>query len=714
MMPRRVVSTSGSSGTLGLELALISWAELQQVYSGQESSGIQNQLLTDKIFLGIDAGGTFTDFVALRVGEAVEVEVHKTLSTPDAPEQAILAGIEALGLSGEAERGTLHIIHGSTVATNAALEGKNAPTAYVTNYGFGDTLMLGRQTRPALYALEFPAQSIPVPSAYCLETGGRMSAEGKVLETLTSDELQDLVARIRDLAPEAVAINLLFSFLDDSSEVAIEKAIADAGVPVFVSRSSAVLPVYKEYERGIATWLNASLGPVVSGYLSRLRMSMNRCSLRIMQSNGETLDAEKAAESAVRLLLSGPAGGLIAMKTLGEQADVSKIISFDMGGTSTDVALLDGEIATTSEGHIGPYPVAVPMVDMHTIGAGGGSIAYVDQGGMLQVGPRSAGADPGPACYGLGGRYATVTDANLVLGRLVPGARLAGSLALSVAQARDAVGALAQEIALSVEETAAGIISIANEHMAKAIREISVNRGYDPADFVLASFGGAGGLHVCALAEAMRMHQALVPARGGVLSALGMLMAPRGRQLTRTLGIAMDGIEISALEAAMADLECRSTEELSVEGDSLGELVCRRSVDLCYKGQSYTLNVPWQGPAESLAAFRALHERRYGYSLTSGVELVNICVDVREVSEPIQLPSETPMDVQPARLTGQDLASEADDIPAFPREALAFGQQLSGPCVITEYSATVYVAEHWLAEIDALGNLRLSRKQSYG
>ena len=712
-MPRRVVSTSGSSGTLGLELALISWAELQQVYSGQESSGIQNQLLTDKIFLGIDAGGTFTDFVALRVGEAVEVEVHKTLSTPDAPEQAILAGIEALGLSGEAERGTLHIIHGSTVATNAALEGKNAPTAYVTNYGFGDTLTLGRQTRPALYALEFPAQSIPVPSAYCLETGGRMSAEGKVLEALTSDELQDLVARIKDLAPEAVAINLLFSFLDDSSEVAIEKAITDTGVPVFVSRSSAVLPVYKEYERGIATWLNASLGPVVSGYLSRLRMSMNRCSLRIMQSNGETLDAEKAADSAVRLLLSGPAGGLIAMKTLGEQADVSKIISFDMGGTSTDVALLDGEIATTSEGHIGPYPVAVPMVDMHTIGAGGGSIAYVDQGGMLQVGPRSAGADPGPACYGLGGRHATVTDANLVLGRLVPGARLAGSLALSVAQARHAVGALAQEIELSVEETAAGIISIANEHMAKAIREISVNRGHDPADFVLASFGGAGGLHVCALAEAMRMHQALVPARGGVLSALGMLMAPRGRQLTRTLGIAMDGIEISALEAAMADLESRANEELSVEGDSLGELVCRRSVDLCYKGQSYTLNVPWQGPVESLAAFRALHERRYGYSLTSSVELVNICVDAREVSEPIQLPSETAMDVKPARLIGQDLASEADDIPTFPREALAFGQQISGPCVITEYSATVYVSKHWLAEIDALGNLRLSRKQSY-
>ena len=680
---------------------------------GEESSGTKNRLLTDKILLGIDAGGTFTDFVCLRFGKTVEVEVHKTLSTPAAPEQAIQAGIEAMGLSGAAERGTLHIIHGSTVATNAALEGKNAPTAYVTNYGFGDTLKLGRQTRPALYALEFPTQSTPVPSAYCLETGGRMSAEGKVLETLTPEELQDLVVRIKDLAPEAVAINLLFSFLDDSSEVAIEKAITDSGLPVFVSRSSAVLPVYKEYERGIATWLNASLGPVVSGYLSRLRASMNRCSLRIMQSNGETLDAGTAAESAVRLLLSGPAGGLIAMKTLGEQADVSKIISFDMGGTSTDVALLDGEIATTSEGYIGTYPVAVPMVDMHTIGAGGGSIAYVDQGGMLQVGPRSAGADPGPACYGLGGHHATVTDANLVLGRLVPGARLAGGLELSVAKARNAVGALAQEIALSVEETAAGIISIANEHMARAIREISVNRGYDPTDFVLASFGGAGGLHVCALAEAMRMHQALVPARGGVLSALGMLMASRGRQLTRTLGVAIDGIEITALQAAMEDLENRATEELTAEGESIGELVCKRSIDLRYKGQSYTLNVPWQGPTESLAAFRALHERRYGYSLGSSVELVNICVDVREVSEPIQLPSETAVDEQPAKLIEQKRTSEADNIPAFPREALALGQQLAGPCVIAEYSATVYVAKHWFAEIDALGNLRLSRTQNY-
>ena len=679
----------------------------------EESSGIANQLLTDSILLGIDAGGTFTDFVCVRFAKKLEITMHKTLSTPSAPERAILAGIKALGLIEEAERGKLHIIHGSTVATNAALEGKNALTAYITNYGFGDTLKLGRQTRPELYELEFPAQSAAVPSAYCLETGGRVSAEGKLLETLTEDELQDLVTRIKDLAPEAVAINLLFSFLDDASEVAIENAITNAGLPVFVSRSSAVLPVYKEYERGVATWLNASLGPVVSGYLSRLNSKLNRCSLRIMQSNGETIDADKAAESAVRLLLSGPAGGLVAMKTIGEQIDVSQIISFDMGGTSTDVALLDGEIATTSEGHIGPYPVAVPMVDMHTIGAGGGSIAYVDEGGMLQVGPRSSGADPGPACYGLGGSYATVTDANLVLGRLFSGAKLPGNLELSLTKARTAIGELAQEIALSVEDTAAGIISIANEHMAKAIREISVNRGYDPADFVLASFGGAGGLHVCALAECMQMHRALVPARGGVLSALGMLMASRGCQLTRTLGVAIDEIEANALESAFQDLENNAAEELLAVGDTVGELTCTRSVDLRYRGQSYTLNVIWKGPADSVAAFRALHERRYGYALDGDVELVNICVDSKEVSEPLRLPSETKANKRPEDRVEQNLISEGGEISVFSRDAMILGRQLHGPCVITEYSATVYVSQNWLAEIDDLGNLRLLRTQSY-
>lgn len=668
-------------------------------------------MLTAKTLLGIDAGGTFTDFICVRIGETTTVSVHKTLSTPAAPEQAILNGIQALGLKEEAERGGLHIIHGSTVATNAALEGKNAVTAYVTNYGFGDTLRLARQTRPKLYALEFPAQPVPVPPDYSLETGGRVSAQGEILEPLSSEELELLLDKLRELKPAAVAINLLFSFLDDTFEKTIETAIKEAGLPVFLSRSSKVLPVYKEYERGIATWLNASLGPVVHGYLSRLQSQLGSTSIQIMQSNGETIEASKATDAAVRLLLSGPAGGLTAMKYLGRQIGIEQIISFDMGGTSTDVALLDGEIGTTSEGHIGPYPVAVPMVDMHTIGAGGGSIAFVDSGGMLQVGPRSAGAEPGPACYGLGGVEATVTDANLVLGRLVSDAKLAGDLQLSVEKARNAIAKIAEQIGLSIEETAAGIIGIANEHMAKAIREISVNRGFDPEEFVLASFGGAGGLHVCALAEAMQMKSAMVPSRGGVLSALGMLVATRGRQFTRTVGLQQDLIEVSKLEAEFHTLENLATQELSDQSAPPPELSYKRSVDICYRGQSYTLNVPWVGLAETLTNFNTMHQRRYGYALSGAIELVNICVNVQVVADALELPDASVLkdcnNVANSEVYGKD---ESDnDVVVIARDAMQPGRKLFGPAVVTEYSATTFVAPDWCAETDPNGNLRLQK-----
>lgn len=644
----------------------------------------------------------------MRIGETPSVSVHKTLSTPAAPELAILHGIEALGLQEEAERGGLHIIHGSTVATNAALEGKNAVTAYVTNYGFGDTLRLARQTRPSLYALEFPPRPVPVAPDYSLETGGRMSAQGEILEPLSAEELALLLDKLRELKPAAVAINLLFSFLDDTFEKTIEAAIKEAGLPVFLSRSSKVLPVYKEYERGIATWLNASLGPVVHGYLSRLQSQLSHTSIQIMQSNGETIEAAKAADAAVRLLLSGPAGGLTAMKYLGRQIGIEQIISFDMGGTSTDVALLDGEIGTTSEGYIGPYPVAVPMVDMHTIGAGGGSIAFVDSGGMLQVGPRSAGADPGPACYGLGGVEATVTDANLVLGRLVAAAKLANDLQLDVEKARNAIARIAEQIGLTIEETAAGIIGIANEHMAKAIREISVNRGFDPEEFVLASFGGAGGLHVCALAEAMQMKSAMVPSRGGVLSALGMLVANRGRQFTRTVGLPQDQIEIVALETEFQSLEDQAIEELGDQSGGSPELSCKRSVDMCYRGQSYTLNVPWLDLAGTLAQFSMLHQRRYGYALAGAIELVNICVDVQVVADALEIPG-APEQQDCNNVADSEVYGEEASVEVIPREAMRSGRKLIGPAVITEYSATTFVAPDWCAETDAFGNLRLQR-----
>ncbi|MFO7603884.1 MAG: hydantoinase/oxoprolinase family protein, partial [Gammaproteobacteria bacterium] len=534
--------------------------------------------MTQAIYLGIDTGGTFTDFVLLRDNT---LRVHKVLSTPAAPEQAILQGIEALGLQSLAPDETLYIVHGSTVATNAVLEGKGVTTAYISNHGLGDVLTLGRQTRRELYNLQPAPISPPVPAEYCLETGGRLSAEGELLEPLTAADLQQLLAQLQQLQPRAVAINLLFSYLDDRAERAIAVALP-AGL--FVSRSSQVLPECKEYERGMATWLNAYVGPLVEGYLQRLGHGAAQARISVMQSSGGTIAAEHAAAQAVHLLLSGPAGGLAGARYMGDCAQRPRLLTFDMGGTSTDVALIDGEIQLTSEGHIAHYPVAVPMVDMHTIGAGGGSIAWVDRGGMLQVGPQSAGADPGPACYGRGGTQATVTDANLLLGRLRADAFLGGGMHLDPEAAHQAVQAIAMTLNLSVEAAAEGIIRLANEHMAQALRVMSVQRGIDPRQLTLTSFGGAGGLHVCALAEALGMTAAMVPVYAGVLSAFGMLVAPRSRQLSHGLIGPLADTPTERIEAALAALAQQGREALQAEGVSAGDINTEASLDLRYQG----------------------------------------------------------------------------------------------------------------------------------
>lgn len=667
--------------------------------------------MSGKTLLGIDAGGTFTDFVLVELVPKVRIRLHKTLSTPHAPEKAILEGLNSLGFGNRESRRQLTIVHGSTVATNAALEGIFARTAYVTNRGFKDVLSLGRQTRPSLYGLEFPAQTAPVASELCLETGGRLAADGTVIEELSRDDLDVLIDRLKALAPDAVAVNLLFSFLDDSFEKRIVSALQKALPGLFLVRSSTVLPVYKEYERGIATWLNAALGPVVSRYVGKLESQLEGTPIQIMQSSGETLAAAQAANSAVNLLLSGPAGGLNAIKYLGEQIGETHFISFDMGGTSTDVALLEGRIATTHEGHIGPYPVSVPMVDMHTIGAGGGSIASIDEGGMLQVGPGSAGANPGPACYGKGGKQATVTDANLVLGRLAPGTKLAGDLALRTDLATAAIKVLAVELGMTVENTAAGIISIANQHMARALRLISVNRGHDPNDFRLVCFGGAGGLHVCELAEAMLMDKAIVPIHGGVLSALGMVVADKGRQLSKTVNVSEHSANSNQIEEMYIDLEAKANAELfteDLEDAGKGLLNIERRADIRYSGQSFTLSVPWQSPAESFAEFSVLHEKRYGYSLDSSREVVNIQVIPRLVAEKFNLPENQLEDVCNVSGKGEVYGGE-DCVQCFERSELAAGQTIEGPCIVREYSATTYLSANWCAEIDKFGNICLQR-----
>jgi N-methylhydantoinase A len=650
------------------------------------------------VLLGVDTGGTFTDFVCYADGR---LRVHKVLSTPSAPEQAILQGIREMGLAGS----HFYLVHGSTVATNAVLEGKGVRTAYVTNRGFGDLLTIGRQARRELYNLQPAPEAPPVPPELCFEVGGRLGPDGQRLDALDDEQIRGLVARLEQLGVEAVAVNFLFSYLDDSAERRIERALPDN---VFVSRASYILPEQGEYERGIATWLNAWVGPRVQGYLNRLKRAIEPAPLHVMQSSALTIDADQAARRAVNLLLSGPAGGLMGALALARDQGFERLLTFDMGGTSTDVSLLDGKVNLTSEGRIGRYPVAVPMVDMHTIGAGGGSIARVDEGGMLAVGPESAGADPGPACYARGGQQPTVTDANLVLGRLRPDAFLGGGMRLDAAAARAALERLGARMGLSGEQAALGVVELANEHMAQALRVISVQRGIDPRDHALVAFGGAGGLHVCALAEALGIRRALVPLHAGVLSAVGMLAAPRGRQLSHTLCVPLLEQTAAGLRSRLAALADQGRDELLAEGVSAQQTAATFSLDLRYQGQRFALNIPYRDPQQAAEEFHRAHRQRFGHALDVAVELVNLRVGLSAGGEAWN-PEQAPAAAAGEALEAVNMTGERQAVPVWRREDMAIDRYHDGPLLVIDIVATTYVAGGWRVRRSTRGGLLIER-----
>jgi len=644
-------------------------------------------MTASRFWLGVDTGGTFTDFVLL--GEGVE-RIHKVLSTPAAPEQAIFQGIREMGLDETLRSGRLAVIHGTTVATNAALEGKGARTLFITNEGLEDVLLIGRQTRAELYNLTPAADDAVIRSADILGIPGRLAADGREVIPLDEKAIEDLVARVQAAKPEAIAISLLFSYLNPAHEQRLHDALADCAS--FVCHSAEVLPIAGDYERGLATWLNAWLGPKVAEYLDRLRRGASPAPVSIMQSGGGTLALDAAAGRAVNLLLSGPAGGLNAARAIGEALGEPRLMTFDMGGTSTDVALLDHGFRLTLEGHIGRWPVAVPMVDMHTIGAGGGSLATVDSAGMLHVGPASAGADPGPACYGRGGTGVTVTDANLVLGHLPDNLRLGGGLPLQSTAAEEAVAALATQLGTGPEQAARGVIDLANEHMAQALRVISIQKGLDPADFMLLCFGGAGGLHVCALAEMLGMRRALVPRHSGVLSAQGLVRAPRQRELIQALPADTDA---ASLDALASTLIARGREAMQAEEEGLDTAALEEQLmlDLCYAGQSFTLSVPWQGDmAAAEAHFHHLHTQRYGHRLQAPIARVNLRARLSLCEVLPDAPASRMAAPGPAR------ASQVAGLGAVPvrdRDSLPVGEALHGPLIITEAVATTFVSPGW-------------------
>lgn len=667
--------------------------------------------------LGVDTGGTFTDFVW--VDPAGQFHLHKQRSTPHNPAEAILAGITHYQLPP-----TMAVIHGSTVATNAILERRGAKTALLTTRGFKDVLAIGRQNRPDLYAL-VPTRPEPfVPSQWRLEVTERVTADGTVLTPLALEELPHLAQFLQKEGIESVAVCLLFSFLHPAHEQHIREQIT----PHFTgywSLSSEILPEYREFERTSTTVLNAYVAPLMSRYLEKLAQEITPRPLAIMQSNGGLITAHTAGSQAARTALSGPAGGLVGAQFVGEQAGFSHLITFDMGGTSTDVALISGRLPMTSAGSIAQLPLRLPMMDIHTVGAGGGSLAYVDVGGALQVGPESAGADPGPACYPAlphprpapVNSRATVTDANLVLGRLDPGRFLGGSMPLDPQRAYQAVAEQAQHLNLSPEETAWGILQLANAHMERAIRKISVERGHDPRQFTLLPFGGAGPLHACELAEGLQIPRILVPPMPGVLSALGMLVASPAKDFSQTVMCWLNPADEQFpawLATQFAPLESRAQAEMTAEGHS--QIVVEKLADLRYKGQSHELTVVVQQltPAGLRAQFDQAHQQRYGYTQPQAqVELVTIRLKATTPATPPTLPR-YPLSQQrvEAAVIGQKMVwfeQKPQLTTLYDRAKLQHGQVFVGPAVVFQYDTTLVIPPGWQAEIDPFHNCLLSK-----
>jgi N-methylhydantoinase A len=659
--------------------------------------------MSEITLVGIDTGGTFTDIVVLEGGSnSGDMRHCKVLSDPLDPSVPIVEGLKRMGL----ENKPLQIIHGTTVGTNAVLEGKGARVAYVTSKGFADVLTLGRQERQQVYQLKQPEVAPPVPRDLCLEVPTRTAADGSSLSSISDAELSRLKAKLGTLDIESVAINLLFSFLRPEEEQRIADSLDDSW---FVSCSSKILPEVREYERGMATWLNASVGPVISRYLKRLQHRLPQASIAVMQSAGTTIAADQAAQQAVRLLLSGPAGGLAAARSISAQTNNPKLMSFDMGGTSTDVALFNGEIPLTGQCRLGAWPLSIPSVDIHTIGAGGGSIARVDEAGMLLVGPESAGASPGPACYDQGGTQATVTDANLVLGHIPASTLLGGYLPLNLEAAQQAVTKLAENMSCDVLEAARGVVRLANEHMARALRVISVERGHDPAEYALLCFGGAGGLHACDLAGLLGMQRIIIPARAGVLSAMGMLVSEPGRELSKAVLKPLAGLTDEDIGRWFQVLETDAQTQLGDEGCEPGSVSFRRQLELRYKGQSATISINWAAGGAHQETFHEAHSKASGLRLPHPVELVNIRLSARA---PAVLNS---IDVRQEGGHGEE--PEMIQLPGFAGKArlqsrsnLKCAKSTQGPCILTEPVSTSWIKPGWTVKPDEWGNLFLHRE----
>jgi N-methylhydantoinase A len=649
--------------------------------------------------IAIDTGGTFTDCVALVDGR---MRVLKLRSTPDDPGSAVGAGVEQLqALVGAL--GAADVRHGTSVGTNAMLERKGARVAFVTTAGFEDTIAIGRQTRTKLYAWQQEAPVCLVEERLRFGVPERVSAEGAVLRAPTEEELSALVEQVRASGAESVAVSLLFAFVNPENERRVAAALLDLGLPVSVGHR--ILPEFREYERGSTLVVNAYLAPKMQGYLLGLEAKIagrqQGGAVQVMQSSGGIVGARLAAAEPVRTVLSGPAGGVIGAWAMARAAGFSRVIGFDMGGTSTDVFLADvdsGGPGLTGESVVAGVPVSVPMLDIHTAGAGGGSLARFDAGGLLRVGPESAGSVPGPVCFGRG-EEPTVTDANLLLGRLDAEQFMGGAVQLDVARAR-AVFEQKRAALASVEAFAEGVLRVVETQMERAIRVISVERGHDPRRFTLVAFGGGGPVHAVAVARALRVPKVLVPAMPGALSAVGILLADAVRDYSRT--VMLPGERMEELEAEFAAMEALGLAEMGAG------CVVERSVDVRYRGQGYELNVVHG--ADAAERFHAMHAQRYGFANRERtLEIVNVRLRVRVPAEPYAPVAAQLVAGDGAQALRGERAVYFDggwvQARVYDRELLRAGDVLMGPALVAEYTSVTVLPPGATLEVDGLGNL---------
>lgn len=653
--------------------------------------------------LAVDTGGTFTDLVFWRAGTLTTLKVP---STPTDPAQAVLDGVRRLVPDGE----RFVLLHGSTVATNALLERRGARVVLVTNQGFEDVIEIGRQNRPQLYALVGHRPPPLVAREDRIGIPGRLDPHGEEVAPLDPSVLEALATLVEERQAGSVAVCLLHAYANPAHERAVAEALDPTGLPLSVS--SELLPEFREYERTSTTVVNAYVAPVMSRYLGRLSDEAGAERVTIMGSNGGALPVARARREPVHTVLSGPAGGVVGALDWARRVGHAHVLSFDMGGTSTDVSLCPGQALRTREFDIDGQPVAVPVIDIHTVGAGGGSLARLDAGGALRVGPQSAGADPGPICYGRGGTGVTVTDAHVWLGRLPVDAFLGGESSIDREAVRGPLQALAEGLGGTLEAAAEGVLAVADAAMERALRVISVERGYDPADFAVVAFGGAGALHVAELARRLGAARALVPPDPGLLSAYGMLASPVTRELSRTVLASTDRGDVDDVLARVFDeLEQQGRDEMLAEGAHEEELVAERWVDARYAGQSFELRVP----ADRWAAhFHDLHDERYGYRRTATpVEAVTLRVVVTAPPVAIEAPRLAAAAASPP-LEGTRVFHGGRDLEAVRvwRRDLAEGHVIEGPAVVQEYSATTWVPPEWRVEVDSWGCLHLLASES--